>query len=69
MPLRFFGTREPAWVANPDPVWFPNGIGDAVYMAIDQMYRWGDAYLYITARYADGYPSAWTVLAVGVHDD
>jgi HK97 family phage portal protein len=62
MPLRFFGTREPAWVSNPDPVWFPNGIGDAVYAAIDSMYRWGDAYLYITARYQDGYPSAWTVL-------
>ena len=56
MPLRFFGSREPAWVSNPDPVWFPNGIGDAVYAAIDSMYRWGDAYLYVTARYQDGYP-------------
>lgn len=62
MPLRFFGTSEPAWVANPDPVWFPNGIGDAVFAAIDSMYRWGDAFLYITSRYQNGYPSAWTVL-------
>src|SRR4029079_1572831 len=61
MPLRFHGTREPAWVSNPDPVWFPNGISDAVYAAIDSMYRWGDAFLVITSRYADGYPSAWTL--------
>lgn len=62
MPLRFHGTREPAWVANPDPVWFPNGIGDAVFAIVHSMYQWGDAFVYVTARYADGYPSAWTVL-------
>ena len=62
MPLRHFGTREPAWVANPDPVWYPNGIGDAVYAMVDSMYRWGDAFVYITDRYTDGYPSAFTVL-------
>ena len=62
MPLRFYGTREPAWVANPDPIWFPNGISDAMYAIVDSMYGWGDAFVYITARYADGYPSAWTVL-------
>jgi HK97 family phage portal protein len=62
MPLRFFGRTEPAWVSNPDPVWYANGIGDAVYSAIDSMYRWGDAFLYVTSRYADGYPSAWTLL-------
>ena len=61
MPLRFHGNREPAWVTNPDPVWFPNGIADAVYAAIDSMYRWGDAFVVITARYADGYPSGWTL--------
>jgi HK97 family phage portal protein len=61
MPLRFHGGREPAWVANPDPVWFPNGISDAVYACIDSMYRWGDAFIVITSRYADGYPSAWTL--------
>ena len=63
MPLRFFGARdEPAWIANPDPVWFPNGIGDAVFAATWSMLAWGDAFLYITSRYADGYPSGWTVL-------
>jgi HK97 family phage portal protein len=61
MPLRHYGTREPAWVASPDPVWYPNGIGDAVYAALDSYLRWGDAFLVITGRYADGYPSGWTV--------
>lgn len=62
MPLRFFGSYEPAWVANPDPVWYPNGIGDAVFAAAWSMYGWGDAFLYITDRYVNGYPSAWTVI-------
>src|SRR5262245_18788353 len=65
MPLRFFGARsssEPAWVANPDPVWYPNGIGDAVFSATWSMLGWGDAFLFIADRYADGFPSAWTVL-------
>lgn len=63
MPLRFFGTSEPAWVANPDPTWYPNGIGDAVYAIVADYYGWGDAFLHVTSRYADGYPSFWTVLA------
>jgi HK97 family phage portal protein len=65
MPLRFFGApsaSEPAWVANPDPVWYPNGIGDAVFAATWSMLGWGDAFLLITNRYADGFPSAFTVL-------
>jgi HK97 family phage portal protein len=62
MPLRFFGGYEPAWVSNPDPVWYPNGIGDAVFAAVRSMYGWGDAFLYVTSRYASGFPSAWTVL-------
>ena len=61
MPLRHYGSREPAWVSNPDPVWFPNGISDAVYAIVDSLYGWGDAFVYVTSRYADGYPSAWTV--------
>ena len=61
MPLRHYGSREPAWVANPDPVWYPNGIGDAIYAALDSYLRWGDAFLVITGRYADTYPSGWTV--------
>ena len=63
MPLRHYGgTREPAWVANPDPAWYPNGIGDCVYAIVWSLYGWGDAFLLISSRYADGYPSAWTVL-------
>lgn len=62
MPLRFYGGREPAWVANPDPVWFPNGIGDAIFAIVWSLYGWGDAFVYTTSRYADGFPSAWTVL-------
>ena len=62
MPLRFFGTREPAWVSNPDPVWFPNGIGDVVAAIVRDMYGWGDAFLYMTSHYADGFPAGFTVL-------
>jgi len=62
MPLKFSGTYEPTWVANPDPVWYPNGIGDAVFAAAWSMYGWGDAFLYVTSRYANGFPSNWTVL-------
>lgn len=62
MPLRFYGSREPGWVANPDPVWFPNGIGDAVFAIVWSLYGWGDAFVYVTSRYADGFPAAWTVL-------
>lgn len=62
MPLRFYGTSEPAWVSNPDPTWYPNGIGDAVFAAIWSMYGWGDAFLYVTSQYANGFPSGWTVL-------
>lgn len=62
MPLRFFGTREPTWVANPDPVWYPNGIGDAVAAIVRSMYGYGDAFLYLTTSYSDGFPAGWTVL-------
>ncbi len=73
MPLRFRGTYEPVWVSNPDPVWFPNGIGDAMFAAVWSIYGWGDAFLYVTDRYeASGYPRLWTVLdpaKVVVEDD
>jgi HK97 family phage portal protein len=62
MPLRFFGAYEPAWVSNPDPNWFPNGIGDAVFAATWHQLAWGDSFLLITDRYASGMPAAWTVL-------
>ncbi len=62
MPMRFLGTSMPAWVTNPDPNWYPNGISDAVFAIVRSMYGYGDAFLYITSRYANGLPSGWTVL-------
>jgi Phage portal protein len=62
MPIHFEGTTEPAWVSSPDPSLFPNGIGDAVFSIVAQMYGWGFACLYVTGYYADGYPQFWTVL-------
>jgi HK97 family phage portal protein len=73
MPLRFRGNFEPVWVTNPDPVWFPNGIGDAVFAVVWSIYAWGDAFLYVTDRYeTTGYPRLFTVLdpaAVSVDAD
>lgn len=62
MPLRHHGSFEPAWVSNPDPVWYPNGIGDAIFAAIASMYGWGDAFIYVTSYYANGLPQTWTVI-------
>lgn len=66
MPLRYgtnaaSGGRVPAWLSNPDPAWYPNGIGDALFAAVQSIYGHGFAALWITSRYADGAPSAWTV--------
>jgi len=64
-PLRYRGaptSTEPLWVANPDPAWFPNGIGEAVFAIAWSLYSYGDAFLWVTSRYADGYPRTWTVL-------
>lgn len=66
MPVRFHGppsvTSEPAWVAAPDPNWYPNGISDAVFAITRLLYAYGFACLYVTEFYADGFPSHWTVL-------
>ncbi len=66
MPLRFNGAAptsvEPAWLSNPDPAWYPNGIADAVFSAVDGYYRFGDAFMYVLDDYASGYPAGWTVL-------
>lgn len=70
MPIVFSGIDEPAWVSNPDPNMFPNGIGDAMYSIVDQMYGWGFVCLYITAKYANGFPRSWTILeSQNVHID
>ena len=62
LPLRFRGGYEPLWVSNPDPVWFPGGIGNAVFAAVSSMYGYGDAFLWCTSRYDTGYPQTWTVI-------
>ncbi len=66
MQLKFFGSSPdvptPAWVSNPDPVWFPNGIGDAVFTVVRNLYGWGFAILQVTSRYSNGFPQGWTVL-------
>jgi len=65
MPLKLEGppsVTQPAWVSAPDPAYFPNGISDAIFAIVAQLYGWGFACLYITDRYADGYPRTWTVL-------
>jgi HK97 family phage portal protein len=62
LPLRFRGAYEPMWISNPDPVWFPGGIGSAVFAAVSSMYGWGDAFLWVTSRYETGYPQTWTLI-------
>jgi hypothetical protein len=68
MPLHFHGpdeTAEPAWVSNPDPAWYPNGIADALFAIVAQVYGWGFSCQYVTDFYADGFPRTWTVLDSG----
>jgi len=55
-------TRPPAWLSNPDPSWYPNGVSDAVFAIVRSIYGWGYALLYVTSYYADGFPQFWTVL-------
>jgi HK97 family phage portal protein len=46
----------------PDPVWFPGGIGAALFATVWSIYSRGDAFLWVTSRYETGYPQTWTVL-------
>jgi HK97 family phage portal protein len=65
MPIQFHaspGTLEPAWVSSPDPFWYPNGIADALFAIVAQLYGWGFSCQYVTDYYADGFPRTWTVL-------
>ncbi len=65
MPLRFNPgnaqtVTEPAWVSNPDPVYYPNGIGSMIQALVRDIYAWGWCLMLITSRYADGYPRSFT---------
>jgi HK97 family phage portal protein len=63
MPIKFNGgTDEPMWVSNPDPHWYPNGVGDAIFAIVAQLYGWGFSCQYVTDYYATGFPRTWTVL-------
>jgi hypothetical protein len=62
MPIEMNGTPEPAWVSNPDPHWYPNGVADALFAIVEQLYGYGFSCQYVTDFYADGFPRTWTVL-------
>ena len=53
-------------MSNPDPNVFPNGIGDAMFCIVDQLYGWGWSLQYVTDFYADGFPRTWTVIPSSV---
>ncbi len=67
MPIRYAAPNvapenngEPAWVSNPDPLNYPNGIGSMMRGLVADYYGWGYALVLVTARYADGYPRNMT---------
>ncbi len=65
MPLRFNPgnaqtVTEPAWMSNPDPLYYPNGISELIRALVRDYYGWGWCLLYITSRYSDGYPRTFT---------
>jgi HK97 family phage portal protein len=64
MKIEFHGPEnaEPMWVSAPDPNIFPNGIGDALFAIVAQLYGWGFSCQYVTSTYADGFPRTWTIL-------
>jgi HK97 family phage portal protein len=63
MPLRFSGPgTNPEWLSVPDPDWYSNSLGDALYAVVAALYGWGFALLYGTSDYADGFARTWTVL-------
>lgn len=64
MPLHFEGPDPvPEWLTRtPDPNLFPNGISDALFAIVSQIYKWGFSCQYVLSRYADGWPRNWTVL-------
>ena len=73
MPLRYKHDettqgRRPQWLSTPDPAWYPNGIKEAIFAIVWSIYAHGDAFLWVTSRYEDGWPRMWTVLdAVTMH--
>jgi hypothetical protein len=71
MPLRFEAPNvtdatEPMWVCNPDPLFYPNGVSDAIFALVADMYGWGYGLALITQRYANGFPRNWTTIPARV---
>ncbi len=65
MPLRYEAPNvsadgEPAWLSNPDPENYPNGLSSMLKGLVRDYYAWGWCLLYVTSRYADGYPRTFT---------
>ncbi len=65
MPLRYEAPNvsadgEPAWLSNPDPENYPNGLSSMLKGLVRDYYAWGWCLIYITSRYADGYPRTFT---------
>jgi hypothetical protein len=67
MPLRFEAPNvadatEPMWVCNPDPLYYPNGVSDAIFALVADMYGWGYGLAFVTQRYSNGFPRNWTTI-------
>jgi len=62
MPIRQHGPYPtPAWLVNPDGATY-NGTSEAMFVATWCHYLRGDAFLWCTSRYADGWPATWVAL-------
>lgn len=62
MPLKYNGkSPQPGWVSNPEPELY-SGINEAIFAAVWSRYARGEAFLYVTSRYASGFPATWLVL-------
>jgi HK97 family phage portal protein len=55
-------TAEAAWMKSPEPDLYTT-TRDAICCIIVSLLLRGNAYLYVTSWYADGYPRSWVVLS------
>jgi HK97 family phage portal protein len=69
MPLRVSKDSVPQepkpWMVNPDHERYSH-IGDAITEIVFSLLIHGNAFLWPTDRYADGYPSSWVVVDPGI---
>ena len=62
MPLRYrhaldVAGYEPLWVHDPDPAWYPTGIGDALFAAVWSLYATGETFLWASAAMKPATPA------------